>query len=179
MRKTERGMNTTKSKKVSNAELGGQNDEVHFDKAVFAEQSGLLLIEATEMVDAFFADEDALYKFLYQTVIAHREEYEANQSLLPGKDDEGTSEEPSVIGHLWTMLLLERFLNDVRIAVDKHMRPILQGYSNEELDELCEQIVSKTIGEILMQLNDRIQAMDVLAFLERKYQRQNTDISIK
>ena len=119
----------------------------------------------TGWVDELMDDEDALAGFLFSSLAAHIEEEEtaANNTNVEGAVDDDDIDSP--VAQVWIGLLSDRFYQPVKDAVNRLVRPIIHGFSSEELDVLCDRFVQKVLADMLMEVNTRVMNMNVPAFL--------------
>lgn len=119
----------------------------------------------TGWVDELMDDEDALAGFLFSSLAAHIEEEKtaANKTNVEGAVDDEDIDSP--VAQVWISLLSDRFYQPVKEAVNRLVRPIIHGFSSEELDVLCDRFVQKVLADMLMEVNTRVMNMNVPAFL--------------
>ena len=59
----------------------------------------------------------------------------------------------------------DRFYKELIRSIDEHLRPIVYGYNDQELDDLCQQILSMNCNVVMERILDRISTLDVPSLL--------------
>lgn len=152
-----------KHKSDKSCDAGTNQLEQHYDMKLLREKSMLVDRELNQFIDAFFADKEELSRFLTAMIKIHADEYEESE-------DEQSAEEADVtqtlMTHLWTTLLYNRFIDVMKHSIDTHLRPIFYGYTPVELEEVCNRALQINCGEVISRITERIQDMDVSTFLK-------------
>ena len=139
----------------------GQEKEQHYDAKLFSEKSKLVDQNINRLVDDFFADEKALCKFLAAMVAVYAQGDEQS-------NEEGSEAEKDELPNstaIWMNLLYDRFYKELIRSIDEHLRPIVYGYNDQELDDLCQQILSMNCNVVMERILDRISTLDVPSLL--------------
>ena len=139
----------------------GQAKEQHYDAKVFSEKSKIVDQDINRLIDEFFADEKALCRFLASMVALHASEDDQSQ-------DEISEEEQDELPNstvIWMNLLYDRFYKELISSINEHLRPIIYGYTDQELDDLCQKILAMNCQEVMERILDRVSTLDVPSLL--------------